>query len=85
MVARCAEAEFDQYVAMVENARQEWMGRVDIRLGMESDYIPGMEPWLETLHGWSNFIMSLVRSIRILKIIEIGLYRRFRCLCSNVF
>jgi len=48
-------AEFDQYVAMVENARQEWMGRVDIRLGIESDYIPGMEPWLETLHGMAEF------------------------------
>ena len=48
-------AEFDQYVAMVENARQEWMGRVDIRLGMESDYIPGMEPWLETLHRMAEF------------------------------
>ena len=48
-------AEFDQYVAMVENARQEWVGRVDIRLGIESDYIPGMEPWLETLHQMAEF------------------------------
>ena len=52
---RMSLAEFDQYVAMVENARQEWMGRVDIRLGMESDYIPGMEPWLETLHRMAEF------------------------------
>ena len=52
---RMSVAEFDQYVAMVENARQEWMGRVDIRLGIESDYIPGMEPWLETLHGMAEF------------------------------
>ena len=52
---RMSLAEFDQYVAMVENARQEWMGRVDIRLGIESDYIPGMEPWLETLNGMAEF------------------------------
>ncbi len=43
--------EFDQYLALVERARKEWVGRVDIRLGLESDYAPGMEPWLKELHG----------------------------------
>jgi histidinol-phosphatase (PHP family) len=47
--------QFDDYVAMVERARQSWAGRVDVRLGMESDYAPGMEPWLEKLHGLADF------------------------------
>lgn len=42
--------EFDDYVAMVDRARQSWAGRIDIRLGLESDYLPGVEPWLEELH-----------------------------------
>lgn len=52
---RMSVAEFDQYVALVERARQSWAGRVDVRLGMESDYVPGMEPWLEKLHGMAQF------------------------------
>ena len=47
--------ELDDYVAMVERARKAWAGRVDVRLGMESDYVPGMEPWLEKLHGMAAF------------------------------
>jgi histidinol-phosphatase (PHP family) len=52
---RMSVAEFDRYVALVERARQTWMGRVDVRLGIESDYVPGMERWLETLHGMAEF------------------------------
>ncbi len=44
--ARMAVDEFDQYVAIVERARQEWCGRVDVRLGLECDYAPGFEDWL---------------------------------------
>jgi histidinol-phosphatase (PHP family) len=40
---------------MVERARQVWAGRIDVRLGLESDYAPGMEPWLEELHGRAEF------------------------------
>ena len=47
--------ELDDYVAMVERARKAWAGQVDVRLGMESDYVPGMEPWLEKLHGMAAF------------------------------
>ena len=42
--------QFEEYVNMVDLARKEWKGRIDIRLGLESDYAPGMEPWLEDLH-----------------------------------
>ncbi len=47
--------ELHDYVALVERARKAWAGRVDVRLGMESDYVPGMEPWLEKLHGMAEF------------------------------
>ncbi|MCA9934786.1 MAG: histidinol-phosphatase HisJ family protein [Anaerolineales bacterium] len=46
---RMAPDEFDDYVALVERARGVWNGRLDIRLGLECDYIPGMEPFLENL------------------------------------
>lgn len=47
--------EFDVYVAMVERARKAWEGQVDVRLGIESDFVPGMEPWLENLHRMAEF------------------------------
>lgn len=52
---RMSLAEFDSYVAMVERAREAWAGRVDVRLGLESDYVPGMEGWLEKLHNMAEF------------------------------
>ncbi len=39
--------EFDIYCEMVAKARAEWAGRVDVRLGLECDYFPGFEGWLE--------------------------------------
>lgn len=43
--------EFDLYVAMIADAREQMDGIVDVRLGLESDYYPGVEPWLEKLHA----------------------------------
>ena len=48
---RMAPEEFDLYVGMVERAREAWAGRVDVRLGLESDFYPGVEGWLEKLHA----------------------------------
>jgi len=48
---RMAPKEFDVYVAMVARARKAFAGRVDVRLGLESDYYPGVEPWLRKLHA----------------------------------
>lgn len=48
---RMAPEEYDLYVALVGRTREEWKGRVDVRLGLESDYYPGVEPWLEKLHA----------------------------------
>jgi histidinol-phosphatase (PHP family) len=46
-----APGQFDDYVAMVARARAAFAGRVDVRLGLESDFYPGVEPWLEKLHA----------------------------------
>jgi len=35
--------EFPDYVALVARAREAWKGKIDVRLGIESDYMPGME------------------------------------------
>ncbi len=35
---------------MVERAQAAFAGRLDVLLGLESDFMPGLEPWLERLH-----------------------------------
>lgn len=52
---RMAPGEFEHYLELVERARRAWEGRVDVRLGLESDYYPGAEPWLEELHEQAPF------------------------------
>ncbi len=47
---RMAPEQFESYVALVAAARAEFAGRVDVRLGIESDYMPGLEGWVEKLH-----------------------------------
>ncbi|MBI5382324.1 MAG: histidinol-phosphatase [Opitutae bacterium] len=48
---RMAPEEYNTYVAMVAAARDEYAGRLDVRLGLESDYFPGIQPWLDKLHA----------------------------------
>ena len=48
---RMSVNQFPQYVEMVAEATAQFAGRVDVRLGMESDYLPGMESWLDDLHS----------------------------------
>ena len=43
---RMREDQFDQYIELVEQTRQEWEGRVDVRLGLEADYFEGHEAYL---------------------------------------
>ena len=52
---RMTMAQLDDYVAMVERARQSWAGSVDVRLGLECDYMPGLEPFLERLLTRADF------------------------------
>lgn len=48
---RMKPEQYEEYVAMVAFAREEFAGRVDVRLGLESDYFPGFESWLRELHA----------------------------------
>ncbi|MCB8984668.1 MAG: histidinol-phosphatase [Ardenticatenaceae bacterium] len=47
--------QLDEYVEMVAQARETWHGRIDIRLGLECDYVPGIEGWLEDLLSRADF------------------------------
>ena len=48
---RMTPGQFDDYVEMIAATREAFAGRLDVRLGLESDYFPGVEPWLEKLHA----------------------------------
>ena len=48
---RMAPEQFGDYVEMIAATRESFAGRLDVRLGLESDYYPGVEPWLEELHA----------------------------------
>lgn len=48
---RMAPEEFEDYIAMIDAVRSEFDGRIDVRAGLESDFYPGVEPWLERLHS----------------------------------
>ncbi|MCY4146040.1 MAG: histidinol-phosphatase [Chloroflexi bacterium] len=52
---RMAIHELPQYLDMVARARDEYAERVDVRLGLESDYLPGFEGWLDKLHRRAQF------------------------------
>ncbi|MDX2080329.1 MAG: histidinol-phosphatase [Terrimicrobiaceae bacterium] len=47
--------QFPEYLACVEQAASEWAGRAEILLGIESDYVPGMEDWVRRLHERAPF------------------------------
>lgn len=52
---RMSLAQLPQYVDMIEAARAEFAGRVDLRLGLESEFFPGQEAWVESVHQRANF------------------------------
>jgi len=47
--------EFPNYVDLVDMSRQEMEGRIEVKLGLESDWFPGMEDWLTKLHQSAEF------------------------------
>ena len=51
--------QLPEYVDMVAATRDEYAGRVDVRLGLESDYLPGFETWLDELHRSYDFSFIL--------------------------
>lgn len=52
---RMGMEQFGEYVEMVTRAADEFRGRLDVRLGMESDYFPGFEDWIAELHQKADF------------------------------
>ncbi len=48
---RMGPDEFEHYVQLIADVRSQFIGVLDVRLGLESDYYPGVEPWLEQLHA----------------------------------
>ena len=52
---RMKASQFDRYVRMIERTRGRFAGRLDVKLGLESDYFPGYEPYLEALHRRADF------------------------------
>lgn len=58
---RMGLSDLPAYIESVEMARQEFP-QIPIRLGMEVDFIPGQEAWIEKLAGmadWDYFIGSV--------------------------
>lgn len=53
--ARMDPSEFDRYVQLIDEARSSAPEGFEVRLGLESDFFPGMEPWLEKLHQQAEF------------------------------
>lgn len=47
--------QMEEYVDLVMSTADRWQGRLDVRLGLESDFVPDFVPWLEELHASQDF------------------------------
>jgi histidinol-phosphatase (PHP family) len=47
--------QFDDYLELVEETRQAMAGKVDVRLGLEADFVPGLEAWIERQLASADF------------------------------
>lgn len=52
---RMSPEQFEQYVTIVNQADEEAPDGFEVRLGLESDFFPGMERWLSELHARADF------------------------------
>ena len=52
---RMSPEQFNEYCALVQEAADAAPADFEVRLGLESDFFPGMEPWLEDLHAKADF------------------------------
>jgi histidinol-phosphatase (PHP family) len=52
---RMEPSEFDDYVKLVQEGADRAAEGFEVRLGLESDFFPGMEEWLSDLHGQADF------------------------------
>ena len=59
---RMAEADLDDYVQCVLDLRQRYHGRIEVLLGLEMDYVVGLEEYLKeqiARHPWDYIIGSI--------------------------
>ncbi len=52
---RMSEGEFDLYVSLVQRAKAAYAGKLDVCLGIESEFFPGYEKYIEGLHQRVEF------------------------------
>lgn len=48
-------SQLDTYLTMVERTAKAYAGRLDVRVGMEMDFFPGFEWWVESLNERCEF------------------------------
>lgn len=48
---RMTPEQYPEYLDLIAATREAYAGKLDVRTGIESDYYPGVEPWLEELHA----------------------------------
>ena len=52
---RMSPDQFNEYLSIVQEAADEAPDGFEVLLGLESDFFPGMEPWLRELHAKAEF------------------------------
>lgn len=52
---RMAPEQFNEYLTIVQEAADAAPEGFEVLLGLESDFFPGMEPWLRELHKKADF------------------------------
>lgn len=52
---RMSDSEFDTYLAIVKRTADAYRGKLDVCLGLESEFFPGHEKWIERLHKRADF------------------------------
>jgi histidinol-phosphatase (PHP family) len=55
LACRMTPEQLPEYIDLVARATEALKNTADVRLGMESDYFPGLENWLEKLHAKADF------------------------------
>ena len=53
--SRMRADQLADYLELVQRARQQWEGRIDVRLGLECDFFAGTEPWVERQLASADF------------------------------
>jgi len=48
---RMSPDQWGEYQDLVAACRETYAGKLNVLLGVESDFLPGLEPWLEKLHA----------------------------------